>query len=175
MSIEITQHRPFAIKPLNGDAPEVLKQAHLLDIKYWLGGGTVLGLYRDGDFIAGDTDIDIEVEGYGGVDKYLLKTFEHMDLIRTVCHIDKPMQLAFICKEVIFDIYVLWREGESMVNHNDMGTMETPAHFYEDLAILDTQYGKYPCPNPFDDYLAIRYGADWQTPRKHKGLYTHAI
>lgn len=161
--------------PLNENAPDVLKQAHMLGVKYWLGGGTVLGLYRDGDFIPGDTDIDIEVEGYLGVDTYLLKMFFHMELIRTIFDGGRPMQIAFIYKEVIFDIYVLWREGESMINHNDMGTMETPARFYEWPEILDTKYGKYPVPSPIEDYLVIRYGADWKTPAKHKGLYTHAI
>ncbi len=173
--MEVIHHRPFTIKPLNGNAPEVLKQAHLVDIKYWLGGGTVLGLYRGGDFIAGDTDVDIEVEGYAGVDKYILKTFAHMDLIRTMYLSGRPMQIAFVYKDVIFDVFVLWREGESMITHNDCRTMETPGRFYDDLETLKTQYGVYPAPSPIEDYLAARYGAGWRTPSNDKGLYTHAV
>ena len=33
-------------------------------VKYWLDGGTLLGVVRDGSFIAGDTDIDIAVMIY---------------------------------------------------------------------------------------------------------------
>lgn len=174
--MEIVNHKKFALLPLNGNAPEVLRQAHFLEVKYWLGGGTLLGLYRDGDFIPGDTDIDIEVEGFSHIDTVLKSTFEHMDLIRTVHHEGRLMQMAFIYRDVIFDIYVLWPNGNTMINHNDMGVMETPAHFYEDeLGELKTQYGVFPCPSPLDDYLAVRYGPDWQTPARHKGLYTHAI
>jgi len=173
--MEAINHRPFGINPLNDNAPEVLKQAHLLDITYWLAAGTLLGLYRNGDFIPGDTDIDIEVEGYKGVDRCLFATFEHMDLIRTVYDSGRPMQIAFIYKEVIFDIYIFWREGESMINHNDQGTMEIPGRFYDDLGTLKTKYGKFPVPSPTEDYLVIRYGSDWRMPQKHKGLYTHAI
>ncbi len=153
----------------------MLKEAHLIEEKYWLGGGTVLGLYRQNDFIPGDTDIDIEVEGFDGVEGYLLGLYGHMELIRTVHFKKKPMQIAFMHKETIFDIYVLWKEGESMVNHNDMGTMQTPYKFYKELANLQTKYGDYPIPWPIEDYLVVRYGKDWATPAGHKGLYTHAI
>lgn len=173
--LKITNHIPFELKPLNGNAPEVLKMARRLKSKYWIAAGTLLGFYRDGDFIPGDTDIDFEVQGYDGVDSDLVKTFLDMDLIRTVYHKEKPMQHAFICKDVIFDIYIFWCENGFMVNHNDCGKMEIPYKFYKDLAILRTQHGDFPCPDPLDDYLAIRYGADWETPAKHKGLYTHAI
>ena len=177
--MEIKTHRSFKIKPLNGNAPEVLHQAHRLGkldgCKYWLGGGTVLGLYRQDDFIPGDTDIDIEVEGYPGIDSDLIVTFSDMDLIRTVYDKDRPMQIAFIYKDVIFDVYVWWREGDFMVNHNDCGTMRIPARFYDELAWLQCQYGEFPTPWPIEEYLAIRYGKDWETPRNHKGLYTHAI
>jgi hypothetical protein len=163
------------MKPLNGNAPEVLQMAHRLKIKYWVAAGTLLGLYRDGDFIKGDTDIDIEVEGYEGVEADLVGTFSDMDLIRTVHWRGKPMQVAFMCKDVIFDVYVFWRDGDFMVNHNDCGTMQIPARFYEDLAILRTEYGDFPCPEPLEDYLVIRYGKSWEYPASHKGLYTHAI
>jgi hypothetical protein len=173
--MEITNHKNFRIKPLNGSAPEVLRQAHRIGAKWWLGGGTVLGMYRQNDFIPGDTDIDIEVEGYPGVGDDLRRTFKHMDLIRTVVHSGNIMQIAHTYKDVIFDIYVLWRDGDFMVNYNDCGTMQTPAKFYDDLAILETKYGDYPVPMPIEDYLVVRYGSDWKTPANHKGLYTHAI
>lgn len=176
--MEIVNHNTFLINPLTENAPEALQQAHLLagaEIKYWVAAGTLLGLYRDGDFIDGDTDIDIEVQGYSGVDLDLIRIFSDMVLIRTIHSATKPMQVAFMFKDVIFDVYVFWRDDDMMVNHNDMGDMAIPYKFYNDLAILRTNYGDFPCPNPLDDYLAIRYGADWETPKNHKGLYTHAI
>jgi hypothetical protein len=171
----IKTHNPFKIKPLNGNAPRVLKMARRLNTKYWIAAGTLLGLYRDGDFIRGDTDIDIEVEGCGGVYSDTINTFSDMTLIRTVHKNNKPMQIAFVHLDCIFDVYVFWHEGDFMVNHNDCGKMQVPARFYKDLAILRTKYGDFPCPDPLDDYLAVRYGENWETPANHKGLYTHAI
>ena len=76
--MRIMNHRNFVLRPLNTlFAPDVLKQTYLLD-DYYISGGTLLGMHRDGDFIAGDSDIDIDVIGYNGIDKYIVQTLDHM-------------------------------------------------------------------------------------------------
>lgn len=171
--MEIINHRPFRMDPLNMDvAPDVLKQAYLFN-EYFISGGTLLGLYRDGDFIDGDTDIDIDVLGYDGIGEDLLNTFGgHMDLIRTGHYKKRPMQMAFMYKWTIFDVWVFWREDYSVVNHNDMGVMKVPVWFYEHSENIETKYGNFRAPGPIDKYLIYRYG-DWKTPSKSKGIYTN--
>jgi hypothetical protein len=172
--LKIVNHKPWPPTELNDNAPSVLAMANLLPMKYWLAGGTLLGLYRDGDFIYGDTDIDVEVEGYQGVDVDIVEVLD-AELIRTIYHDTRPMQLAFLKDENVFDVYVLWRVDGSMVNYNEMGVMKTPYHFYDVLETIYTEYGKYPAPSPINEYLNVRYGPNWQTPSKSKGLYTHEI
>ena len=159
---------------LNEHAPKVLRLAHRLPMKYWLGGGTLLGLYRDKDFISYDTDIDVEVEGYRGIQDDILSAIDS-PLIRSIFLGPKVMQMAFIENGVVFDIYILWPDKDKMVNYNEMGTMETPRHFYEKLSFLETKYGKYPIPNPVEDYLVVRYGQNWRVPSHSKGLYAGEI
>lgn len=173
--MDIKNHRLFRMDPLDMDiAPGVLKQAHLID-DYFISGGTLLGLYRDGDFIAGDSDIDIDVIGYEGVDDYLFKTLGHMDLIRTGYFKGRPMQTAFQDKGTIFDVWMMWREGDHMINQNDMGLFMMPAKFYDNPVEIETKYGSYRAPGPVDEYLAFRYGRHWKIPTNSKGIYTGAV
>ena len=174
--MRIMNHRNFVLRPLNILlAPDVLKQTYLLD-NYYISGGTLLGMHRDGDFIAGDSDIDIDVIGYDGIDKYIVQTLDHMDIIRTGYHKKYPMQLAFMYKKTIFDVWIFWRQDNFMVNCNDMGTMMVPVKFYDNPETIETKYGSYRAPGPIDEYLAFRYGPDWKTPNKYsKGIYTEGL
>jgi len=170
--MRIINHRQFRMDPLNMDvAPRVLVQAHLLQ-KSFISAGTLLGLYRDGDFIPGDSDIDIDMIGYDGIEYDVFKALGHMDLIRTGFHWELPHQLAFMYQGTIFDVWILWMKENFVVNHNDMGIMQVPAKFYLNPEIIETKYGIYRAPGPVKDYLAFRYGPDWRTPRKSKGIYT---
>ena len=40
---------------------EICEFLEKYDIKYWISAGTLLGIYRDNDFLKDDTDIDIEI------------------------------------------------------------------------------------------------------------------
>jgi hypothetical protein len=171
--MDIKNHRPFKMDAFNvGTAPWVLRQVYLLNDAF-ISGGTLLGLYRDGDFIPGDTDIDVDIIGYDGIGEYLFRTLGHMDLIRTGYHNNRPMQTAFMYRGIIFDVWIFWREDSQLVNHNDMGVMKVPIKFFDNPSNLKTKYGNFNTPGPINDYLAFRYGPDWKTPQKSKGIYTN--
>ena len=164
----LIKNEQFDFKGLDERSPKVLREGYdRLKMKKWLGAGTLLGLYRDGDLIKGDTDIDVEVQGYEGVDEDILKI--GFKLIRTAYEGDKPMQIAFQKDDTIFDVYIFWEE-EEMINHNELGVMKFDKKFFQ-LTELDTKYGKFNVPSPTDEYLSIRYGKDWQTPKKGRGMY----
>jgi len=173
--MEIIHHRPFRLSPMDLDfAPDVLRQAYKLK-EAFISAGTLLGLYRDGDFIPGDSDIDIDIIGYDGIGEYIFKTLGHMDLIRTTYHSNRPQQIAFMYRTIIFDVWILWRNGDSVINYNDMGVMKKPVSFYDNPSKLETKYGNFLAPGPIDEYLKFRYGPDWKTPKKSKGIYTNSI
>lgn len=169
--MEVKNLKSFTINPLNNEiAGEVLKDAiKQLNMPYWVSAGTALGFYRDKDFIEGDTDIDIEMAYYEGIDKDILERL-NFDLIRTCYHEGKVQQMAFISKGTIFDIYFYEKVGDEYININEMGEMRFPTRYFDELEHIETKYGTLPFPSPIEDYLKYRYG-DWQTPSNKKGLY----
>lgn len=57
--LHIINSPELRIEPLKENAGELLKEiVSRLDKPYWISAGTALGLYRDGDLIKGDTDLD---------------------------------------------------------------------------------------------------------------------
>jgi hypothetical protein len=162
-------HRSFTIKPLTEKAGDVFKEGiRQLDMPYWVSAGTALGLYREGDFIEGDTDLDIEMLYREGIEEEILNKLD-FDLIRTYHYDNKVQQMAFIKDETIFDIYFYEIEGDEAVNRNELGVMRLPTKFLN-TENIKTKYGNLPFPSPIEEYLQYRYG-DWKTPSKKKGLY----
>jgi len=144
-----------------------------LEIPYWISAGTALGLYRDGDFIPHDTDIDVEVLGKDikSYDK-LIDAFkeEGFRLFRKMICLNnnKCMQLAFYNEtwEVIYDIYIYYDEGgDNYINHNEFGVLKIPKRMVDTKEII----GDYIFPSDIEEYLKFRYGKDWRTPKTSKG------
>lgn len=170
-NLKIINYPELKIKPLKANAVQIMHEAlALLDMEYWMSAGTALGLYRDGDFIKGDTDIDIAMKGYDGVDKDILSKLKDFTIIRSAYWLDMPMQLAFIKDEIIIDIYFHWEEGDNFVNYNSNGKTIIPKEIYNPV-FLDTKYGKLPFPNTPERYFEIRYGKDWRVPQEKKPIF----
>ena len=158
------------IEPLKENFGQILKEGtDSLKMPYWISAGTALGLYRDKDYIKGDTDIDVEVMGYVGIGLDIVTNMKGFELVRSVITDGRPMQLAFQKDRTIFDIYIYWDEGDDVVNRNDMCTLRLPKKFLK-TETIETKYGKYPFPSPIEEYLVYRYG-DWLTPKQDKGIY----
>lgn len=157
------------IQPLNGNAAKVFQETvkRISKYKYWISAGTLLGLYRDGDFIKGDTDLDFAFIGHDGIEKEIGASLEGYELVRTVVHNGKPMQLAFAKDDVLVDLYIHYLEGDNYVNYSESGKQIMPKEIYDNAQVLSLKYGLVKTPHPIDKYLTIRYG-DWKTPRDSK-------
>ena len=165
--MEVRHLRSFSVQPMGDNAEQVLKKAvDFLKVPYWMSAGTALGLYRDGDFVPGDTDIDIALVGYDGIEKDM----PPFELIRTVYHEGKPQQLAYMEDGIIFDVYIHWSEGDDYVNYNERGKQRMPKWMYDEQTFIETKYGRLPFPKDPEKYFEIRYG-DWQTPQNKKAHY----
>jgi phosphorylcholine metabolism protein LicD len=134
---------------------------------YWISAGTALGLYRDGDFIPSDTDIDIEM---WADDEYKLP--ERFSLYVKQDRDGKPGQRAYIDTKnnVIFDIYFYEKKGDKAVS-TLYNRLNFPAEWFENKKKIKTKYGELYFPHPIEDYLKYRYGETWKTPANKKGLY----
>lgn len=140
----------------------LFKAIPYLPEKWWMSAGTALGLYRDGDFIKEDTDIDIGVLGGEIVEIPTLIEF------RQTFWRGKIMQQAFKDKNnMILDVFHYYDDviPNKLFAASELGYIVKPLF---NIKELDTKYGKLPFLNPIEDYLTDRYG-DWETPTGFKG------
>ena len=176
--LQVRHHAPFNMEPLKDKqdkADEILKlgMSILLEngIKSKIGGGTLLGITRDGKHIDHDTDLDVDVclDDETELREKLPKLFTDMkdcdfELIRTQTYMLKPMQIAFIHRpsNIIFDIYLYYNyrtpNVDVYLNINEHGLLMYPIRYWNDKMSVD-------------DYLSLRYGKDWKTPKTEKGAW----
>jgi hypothetical protein len=167
--MKIVTHKQFEMKPMGPNAGDILREGIAkLAMPYWISAGTLLGLYREGDFIQGDTDLDVAVRGYQGIEEDILSDLEGFSLIRSCFYQNKPQQLAFIKDDIIFDVFIHWPEGSNLVNYSGYGKTVMDASILINAKEYDTKYGRFLFPNPTEDYLVIRYGPDWRIPKDEK-------
>lgn len=166
-----------ALANVTAEAREILSEGAMilekLGFKCWVSAGTVLGLYRDGELIPHDTDVDVEVlmtrpaKSNENLIDGAFKSFEFVQ-VRKMHYDGNVMQLAYIKKQVVFDIYFFYDdEVTNLVNYNDGGTYRLKKSFVEELK----EYKGLPFPDPIEDYLEWRYGKDWKTPTDGKGTW----
>jgi hypothetical protein len=139
---------------------------------FWLSAGTCLGLYRDGEFLPKDYDVDIEFVSHNPE-----KTKEIYDifykrgfrLYRTMIHGEEYTQIAMINPSgVLLDLY-LYRDNlidGYYVNINEHGILLLPKDMVSTgISFLDYQGSRYPVPGPTEEYLRFRFGSGWGTPK----------
>lgn len=168
------------LSQINNPEKTLLKGgAQLPEGKWWVSAGTAIGLYRDGDFIPSDTDIDVGVLAVSG-QKHI--QINGMRLIRTVEWRNRVIQTAYIddSTDCIFDIFYYYTDliPNKLVSVSEYGWVYHQKLFIIkplfDILELDTKYGKLPFLNPIDEYLKDRFGENWRIPSSSKGKYDHA-
>lgn len=153
------------------------KATDQLNCPWWISAGTAIGLYRDGDFIPSDTDIDIGVRSQYGQKHIELDGFR---LIRTMDWKNRPIQTAYIDDNgCIFDIYYYYDDliNDRLVTVSEYGYVHERKGFIVKpnfgIKEIQTKYGMLPFLDPIEDYLVDRFGEDWKTPKSSKGKYVH--
>lgn len=131
---------------------------------YWISAGTSLGLFRDGEPIENDCDLDIgmfEPKDVVAIESaFYDKGYRY---IRKADYDGKPHQRAFIKDDVIFDIYFYYRDGDFLLNYNNYGMMRKPAYLIDEFEFINYKENTYRMPKS-PDYYVWRYGEDWETP-----------
>lgn len=152
---------------------EILKD---LNINYRISDGTILGIYRNGEFIAHDNDIDVEIIDDNKVAS-IEKAFKKRKMIlgRKVIYKNKLQQLIYYTNEnIIFDI-VIWHLNENdgkLYNYSerDYERVQDAKFFQKDkMEFIEFKGNKYPMPSPIEEWLEMRYGTDWRIPKTYKG------
>lgn len=167
--------KSYKIEPLRGKNAKVAldKVAELLNkvsAKWWISGGTLLGLYRDNDFIPEDEDIDVEILGNEKLFEIMREFNKHGEPIRFMK--DSEFTYNYVFKfpdNIIVDLYFYRKNGKHIKSISGLTFKEIgyPICFYTDRTVLEHNGTRYPCLEP-ERYLLHVYGENWRTRSNEK-------
>jgi phosphorylcholine metabolism protein LicD len=157
---------PKNLEQRNTNLQEVHKILDNLKVNHWLYEGALLGIYRDGDFIPWDWDVDFLVFS----EEVISKVDEiHNKLVKAGYKVNTKKDK----KRIKIGTF---KNGERLsinsyyLNKELMLRVRVPYRF--PCSMFSTTTGSikfkgvsYRCPNPIEDYLEMAYG-DWRTPIK---------
>lgn len=156
-------------------AAEVLLQAadvlDSLNVDWWVSAGTLLGIYREGDFIAGDTDIDVEMTGSVGP---VLRAFDRLaPRYRNGWWKETGRKIQAIWrfpKNTLFDLYIYYPDKRGLVSYTPYSDQEIiyPPDLKRTAIMFHGR--RFPCWEP-ERYLTYVYGKDWRIPSATKSVY----
>ncbi|MCK5442432.1 MAG: LicD family protein [Maribacter sp.] len=165
---------------LLSDVITVFESCH---ITYWLEGGTLLGLRREGRLLPWDDDLDISIHES---EKSKLKRLEQnlrkkgfrfriRKFQRDSDHFKKgdlrmikirnKHFFGLIKGKVCLDIFIKYTKNGKTYWEIANKVKNVPSKYYSSFSSLDFNGKSYSIPKLTDEYLTYRYG-DWQTPVK---------
>lgn len=169
---------------------EVKEVLEKYSIKYCLSHGTILGIYRDGDLIPWDDDVDIALLDIS--QRNIVAIDCRKELIDKGFFIpklgDKNKPVIGVGVEPNMPWYdtVLIKDGEKIegwwfdrVTHNEEGfyiydeprsgwDLKHEAKYYDTLSTISWRGTIWPCPNYIEDYMVMMYSSSWRRPQKDR-------
>jgi len=153
-------------------------------ITVWLDWGTLLGAYREGEFIVYDHDIDLGItyEGFkklqevrlGNPEKQYNKDIIFGAYVNAPDNI--PTMMSSSHSNVKIDIYAWFKKGD---NHNlcmfynkekkKYVVNTVPAHYHENLVKFKFLDREYMIPEKTEEYLTFLYTENWKNRVKSGG------
>lgn len=151
------------------EVKEVLDKA---GVEFWIDFGTLLGFYRQGDFLETDPDIDIGVKREYQ-DKVVAIAGELAKLGKLVTRVDMAYEhylagYKIYRDDLWLDIAFFWPWGREYV----LPISEWPKvmafkrEFYDNLIDLEVKGVKFKMPKDIEEYMVLHYGEDWRVPFK---------
>jgi phosphorylcholine metabolism protein LicD len=135
-----------------------------LNLKFILFYGSLLGYYRDGNFIEGDDDVDFMVDrnDWDNLNRFLdeLKNDKISIRYRTTDFIQIFYERLGPFDINVYDLYndsiLLKHDGNLLYKQSDIFPIKQVV--YKDYAIW--------IPNNIENILELTYGKNWKTPQK---------
>lgn len=160
---------PFDItRPMPSSKYEVMKCGckilKNLNIKYCLAEGTLLGIYRDGDIISHDTDIDIAIILPIDIDSIIREFIKNnFSIGRLAMTYGQIQQIVFYKDEVLFDIMFYQQVGDKLLSfcEKDYYFLHS-AEYFKILKCIQFQDYNFYIPNEVEKVLQETYGINWR-------------
>jgi len=139
------------------------------EVKFFLRQGTCLGAVRNNAFIQWDDDLDIGVllDSEDFTERSiprLIDTFKQHGYYTETQNSDALIFSTLSKDNLRVDLLFL-RIVEGQVYH--WPGIWFPARLFTELKEIDFLEQKFFVPNPPEEYLQIKYGPEWQTPKQH--------
>ncbi|MBE0514909.1 LicD family protein [Sulfurimonas sp.] len=158
------------------DINKMAEKCNLLqqfELNYRLTDGTALGLHREKSFIKHDDDVDVDVLDATNKQMAQLKKNIRMKIGREVVYKNKVQQIAFYDEDgFIFDVVFWYTDSDKIYSYCERNyeRIQDAKYFQKDkMEYIEFHGEKYPMPTPIEEWLEMRYGTDWKTPKTYKG------
>ena len=153
-------------------AKEMLKEAKQimdrLGVVFFLRQGTCLGAVRDHDLIAWDDDLDLgSVIGLNGLTVSaidpVVAAFRGAGYFVKVDHNDHYISAAMVKSSIRMD-WSCFRMIDGDIFHYP--GIRLPMRLFAEMKEIEFIGEKFLVPNPPEEYLEIKYGPSWMTPKR---------
>tara|TARA_Y100000034_G_C6758553_1_gene337686 strand:+ start:234 stop:830 length:597 start_codon:yes stop_codon:yes gene_type:complete len=142
-------------------------------INLYLSGGTLLGVYRDGDFIEWDPDADMDVLYEELEPKFKIvrdKLIEMGYIVRAIDTYPKMKINVYHSGEKV-GILAMYLSEDKKTRHRWI--QKWPSSVYENPQKIKFKGVEFDTPN-IEGYLNHTYGGDWKTP-KRSGFFSKSV
>ena len=189
--IKFTKHGIAEQGMLVQNVPKVIKTLeivmHDLDkmgLRPCLAYGTLLGAYRERQFIEHDDDVDILIEfadekltrdqAYAKREQLIAKLDLNKYRISTA-KVDKNLNIHLFLKEtnIMIDVFPYWHEEDKNSLHmENMAVRSIPSQILAERTEVELAGKKFMAPGDIEGFLVERYGETWHVSDKfHEWLW----